>query len=61
MPRKKVKTASAWKVGQWVRFAHEALERPSFKIAAINKDGMLELEDWTGWFHPEIFVAGKPR
>lgn len=48
-------------VGARVKFAHQVKEPQSHLVTCATKDGMVELEGWTGEFGPEGFVVvAKP-
>jgi hypothetical protein len=50
-----------WKVGDFVRFAHQANSGPSYRVSAVIREAgepsMLELTGWSGRFAMHIFVA----
>jgi len=42
-------------LGKFVRFHHERKTHPGYLVIAVDRDGMLELEGWTGLFGPHLF------
>ena len=43
-------------LGAIVRFAHEAKGGPCHRVVAVAPDGMVNLHDMGGWFHPDLFA-----
>lgn len=50
-----------WRVGDFVRFAHQAQSGPNFRISAViqkpGKPTMVELDGLSGQFATHIFVS----
>ena len=50
-----------WKVGDAVRFVHQIASGPTYRVNAVDRDGMVSIDGMTGFFGAHLFVEQSPK